>query len=122
MKEKAVVAILRISMVDSSKPVLMAEGLLLLNQLLRVLDLGIGFAKEQACLALQALTFLKENARTIGSRGGVSLLLEICQAGTPSSQALAAGMLINLVVFSEIRENFVEESEIFVLLCNWVFW
>jgi hypothetical protein len=62
MKEKVVVAISRISMVDSSKLVLMAEGLLLLNQLLRVLDLGSGFTKEQACVALQELTFLKEQA------------------------------------------------------------
>jgi hypothetical protein len=116
MREKAVVAISRISMVDSSKPVLMAEGLLLLNQLLRVLDSGSGFAKEQACVALRALTFSKENARAIGSRGGVSSLLEICQAGTPGSQAFAAGVLRNLAVFSEIRENFVEENGVFVLL------
>ncbi|KAF5459577.1 hypothetical protein F2P56_019516 [Juglans regia] len=116
MKEKALAAISRISTVDSSKHVLIAEGLLVLNHLLRVLDLGSGFAKEKACVTLQALTFSKENARAIGSRGGVSSLLEICQAGTPGSQAFAAGVLRNLAVFSEIRENFVEENGVAVLL------
>uniref|UniRef100_A0A2N9FMS6 DUF7032 domain-containing protein n=1 Tax=Fagus sylvatica TaxID=28930 RepID=A0A2N9FMS6_FAGSY len=116
MKEKAVAAISRISMVDSSKHVLIAEGLLLLNHLLRVLDSGSGFSKEKACVTLQALSFTKENARAIGSRGGISSLLEICQAGTPGSQASAAGVLRNLAVFSEIRENFVEENGVVVLL------
>ena len=118
MKEKAVVAISRISMVDSSKPVLMAEALLLLNQLLRVLDSENGFAKEQACVALHALTFSKENARAIGSRGGVSSLLEICQVGTPGSQAFIAKVLRNLATFSKIKENFLDESGVFILLCN----
>lgn len=116
MKEKTVAAISRISMVDSSKHVLIAEGLLLLNHLVRILESGSGFAKEKACVALQALSFSKENARAIGSRGGISSLLEICQAGTPGSQAFAAGVLRNLAVFEEIRENFIEENAVFVLI------
>ena len=116
MKEKTVSAISRVSMVDSSKHVLIAEGLLLLNNLLRVLDSGSGFAKEKACIALQALSFCKENARAIGSRCGIASLLEICQAGTPGSQASAAGVLRNLAVFGEIKENFIEENAIIVLL------
>uniref|UniRef100_A0A2N9I0J5 Uncharacterized protein n=1 Tax=Fagus sylvatica TaxID=28930 RepID=A0A2N9I0J5_FAGSY len=62
MKEKVVAGILRISMVDS----------------------GSGFSKEKACLTLPALSFTKENAWMIGSRGGISSLLEICQAGFSS--------------------------------------
>ncbi|XP_015882248.2 uncharacterized protein LOC107418090 [Ziziphus jujuba] len=116
MKEKTVAAISRVSMVDSSKHVLIAEGLLLLNHLLRVLDSGSGFAKEKACIALQALSFSKENARAIGSRGGISSLLEICNSGTPGSQASAAGVLRNLAAFSENKENFIEENGVFVLL------
>ncbi|KAF2311571.1 hypothetical protein GH714_024918 [Hevea brasiliensis] len=116
MKEKTVAAISRVSMVDSSKHVLIAEGLLLLNHLLRVLESGSGFAKEKACVALQALSFSKENARAIGSRGGISSLLEICQAGTPGSQAFAAGVLRNLAVFEEIGENFIEENAVLVLV------
>ncbi|KAJ7945651.1 U-box domain-containing protein [Quillaja saponaria] len=116
IKEKTVAAISRISMVDSSKHVLIAEGLLLLNHLLRVLDSGSGFAKEKACIALYALSISKENARAIGSRGGISSLLEICLSGTPGSQASAAGVLRNLSVFTEIRENFTEENAIVVLL------
>lgn len=116
MKEKTVASIARVSMVDSSKHVLIAEGLLLLNHLIRVLESGSGFAKERACVALQALSFSKENARAIGSRGGISSLLEICQAGTPGSQAFAAGVLRNLAGVSEIKENFMEENAVMVLL------
>ncbi|KAJ7957194.1 U-box domain-containing protein [Quillaja saponaria] len=116
MKEKIVSAISRVSMVDSSMHVLIAEGLLLLNHLLRVLDSGSGFAKEKASITLQALSFSKDHARAIGSRGGISSLLEICLAGTPGSQASAAGVLRNLAVFTEIRENFIEENAIVVLL------
>ncbi|ESQ43500.1 hypothetical protein EUTSA_v10013161mg [Eutrema salsugineum] len=116
MKEKTVSVISRISTVESSKHVLIAEGLSLLNHLLRVLESGSGFAKEKACIALQALSLSKENARAIGCRGGISSLLEICQAGTPGSQAFAAGVLKNLASFSETKENFVEENAVFVLV------
>ncbi|GLT39945.1 hypothetical protein SLA2020_141100 [Shorea laevis] len=116
MKEKAVAAISRVSMVDSSKPVLIAEGLLLLNHLLRVLESGSAFAKEKSCIALLTLSFSKENARAIGCRGGISSLLEICQVGTPGSQAFAAGVLRNLAACIEIKENFIEENAVFVLI------
>lgn len=116
MKEKTVAAISRVSTVDSGKNVLLAEGLLLLNHLLRVLDSGSGFSIEKACIALQALSFTRDNARAIGSRGGISSLLGICQAGTPGSQASAAAVLRNLARFAEIKENFVEENALVVLL------
>lgn len=116
MREKGVSAIARVSTVDSSKHVLIAEGLFLLNHLIRVIESGSVFAKEKACVALQALSFSKENARAIGCRGGISSLLEICHAGTPSSQAMAAGVLRNLAQFEEIKENFVEENAIPVLI------
>ncbi|KAK1433961.1 hypothetical protein QVD17_10879 [Tagetes erecta] len=116
IKEKTVTAIARVSTVDSSKHVLIAEGLVLLHHLLRVLESGSGFAKEKACIVLQSLSHTKENARAIGSRGGISSLLEICEAGTPNSQAIAAGVLRNLASFVDIRENFMEEDAITVLL------
>ncbi|XP_077229230.1 ARM repeat superfamily protein [Tasmannia lanceolata] len=116
IKEKAVFAISRISMVDSSKHVLIAEGILLLNNLVRIIESGSGFAKEKACVALQALSFSKENARAIGSRGGISSLLEICEGGTPGSQAFAAGVLRNLAGVAENRLNFVEENAVSVLI------
>ncbi|KAL6972983.1 hypothetical protein U1Q18_027157, partial [Sarracenia purpurea var. burkii] len=116
IKEKTVTAISRVSTVDSSKHVLIAEGLVLLNNLLRVLESGSGFAKVKACIALQALSHSKENARAIGSRGGISSLLSICQAGTPSSQAVAAGVLRCLAAFPDIIDNFMEENAVFVLL------
>ncbi|KAG9446274.1 hypothetical protein H6P81_012402 [Aristolochia fimbriata] len=116
IKEKAVSAIARVSVLESSKHVLVAEGILLLNHLLRVIESGTGPAKEKACVALQALSFSKENARAIGCRGGISSLLEICLAGTPGSQAVAAGVLRNLAGFPDIVPNFVEESAIPVLI------
>ncbi|CAL5204492.1 unnamed protein product [Lathyrus oleraceus] len=116
MKEKTVAAISRVSTVDSGKNNLLAEGLMLLNHLLRVLDSGSGLAIEKACIALQALSFTRDNARAIGSRGGISSLLGICQGGTPGSQASAAAVLRNLAKFNEIRENFAEENAIVVLL------
>ncbi|CAN4089296.1 unnamed protein product [Withania somnifera] len=116
IKEKTVTAIAKISTVDSSKHVLIAEGLGILNNLLRVLESGRVLGKENACIALQALGHTKENARAIGSRGGISSLLEICQTGTPNSQAMAAAVLKNLAVFPEIEENFLEENAIMILL------
>ncbi|XP_060204192.1 uncharacterized protein LOC132632324 [Lycium barbarum] len=116
IKEKTVTAIAKISTVDSSKHVLIAEGLGILNNLLRVLESGSVLGKENSCIALQALGHTKENARAIGSRGGISSLLEICQNGTPNSQAMAASVLKNLAVFPEIKENFLEENAVMVLL------
>lgn len=115
-KEKSVSAISRISVIDSTKHVLAAEGILLLNHLLRILESGSGFGKEKACIALQSLSFTKDNARSIGSRGGISSLLEICHEGTPGSQAVAAGVLRNLAGIPEIRPNLVEENAVSVLI------
>ncbi|KAJ0682037.1 putative armadillo-like helical protein [Helianthus annuus] len=53
---------------------------------------------------------------SIESRGGISSLLEICEAGTPNSQAIAAGVLRNLASFADTRNNFIEEDVISVLL------
>ncbi|XP_047956282.1 uncharacterized protein LOC125202013 [Salvia hispanica] len=116
LKEKSVSAIAKISTEDSSKHVLMAEGLVLLNNLMRVLESGSVFAKEKSCIALRVLSNSKENARAIGSRGGISSLLDICREGSPNSQALAAGVLRNLAVFEDVRENFIEENTVLILL------
>ncbi|KAG6412358.1 hypothetical protein SASPL_125035 [Salvia splendens] len=120
LKEKSVSAIAKISTEDSSKHDLLAEGLVLLNNLMRVLESGSVYAKEKSCIVLRVLSNSKENARAIGSRGGISSLLEICREGTPNSQALAARVLRNLAVFEDVRENFVEENSVLILLalCN----
>jgi hypothetical protein len=49
------------------------------NQLLRLIEAGSGFAKEQACMDLQALTFSKENTRAIGDLPFFSLVLKLSQ-------------------------------------------
>ncbi|XP_051148137.1 ARM REPEAT PROTEIN INTERACTING WITH ABF2-like [Andrographis paniculata] len=120
IKEKTVTAIARISAVDSNNHLLSAEGLLLLNNLLRVLESGSVFAKEKACVAIKALSNSKENARAIVSRGGISSLLEICLQGTPNSQALAAGVLRSLSAFEEIKNSIIEENAVpaLLILCN----
>ncbi|KAL1814558.1 hypothetical protein DCAR_0518716 [Daucus carota subsp. sativus] len=116
LKENAVVLISRVSVLDSSKHVLIAEGLTLIQDLIRVLESGSGFAKEKACIVLEALSQTKENARAISSRGGIFTLLDICQGGTPNCQAVAASVLRNLSGFAEIREIFSEENGVLVLL------
>nr|XP_043615430.1 uncharacterized protein LOC122587355 [Erigeron canadensis] len=116
MKEKTVTALAKVSTVDSSKHVLIAEGLMLLNHLMRVLESGSGFAKEKACVVLKCLSSIKDNARAIGSRGGIAVLLEICECGTPYSQAIAVGVLVNLSGFSDTYENFMEEDAVSVIL------
>lgn len=116
IKEKAVSAISRVSIVGGGKQLLVVEGALLIAHLLRILDSRNGFAREKACIALQALSFSEENARLIGYRGGIVSLLEICQSGTPYSQAYAAGTLRNLSGFPEIKKYFIEENAIPVLV------
>ncbi|KAG6385988.1 hypothetical protein SASPL_154872 [Salvia splendens] len=87
LKEKSVSAIAKISTEDSSKHDLLAEGLVLLNNLMRVLESGSVYAKEKSCIALRAL---------------------------------AARVLRNLAVFEDVRENFIEENSVLILLalCN----
>nr|GEU37870.1 hypothetical protein [Tanacetum cinerariifolium] len=123
VREKMVMVIARVSGVESCRNMLVKEGLLLLHYLIRVLEFsessessGTGVAKEKACVTLQSLTFLKENAVVISSRGGVSLLLKICESGTPMAQACAAGVLRNISGFSDTRESFMEDHMISVLL------
>jgi len=116
IKEKAVSAISRVSVVGSSKHLLVVEGALLITHLLKILDSRNGFAIEKACIALQALSFTEENARVIGCRGGIASLLDFCQAGTPYSQAYAAGTLRNLSGFSEMVKYFINENAIPVLV------
>lgn len=60
---------------------LIAEGLSLLNHLLCVLELGSGFSKEKACIALQALSLSKENARAIDVEVESRLYLKFSKLG-----------------------------------------
>ncbi|KAK1294814.1 hypothetical protein QJS10_CPA16g00861 [Acorus calamus] len=116
-REKAVSAITKISTVDSCKHVLIAEGVILLNHLVRALDPGgSSAARRDACVALRSLSLSRDNARAIGGRGGVSGLLDIARSGTPSSQAVAAAVLKNLAAVPEVRQNLVDEDCVPVLV------
>ncbi|WMV37787.1 hypothetical protein MTR67_031172 [Solanum verrucosum] len=99
IKEKTVTAIAKISTVASRKHVMIAEGLCILNNLQRVLEFGSVLGKENSCIALQAVGYTKNNARAIGSRGGISSFLEICQMRTSKTQAMAVGEFLCLRKF-----------------------
>ncbi|RVW27299.1 hypothetical protein CK203_107309 [Vitis vinifera] len=73
-------------------------------------------SKEVGSQEKRLVSFSKENTRAIGYRGGISSLLEICDVGTPNSQAIVVGVLRNLARFQEIKENFIEENAISVIL------
>ncbi|KAK9104066.1 LOW QUALITY PROTEIN: hypothetical protein Scep_020910 [Stephania cephalantha] len=113
LREKAVSAISRVSAVDSSRHVLVAEGVLLLNHLVRVLECGSGFAKEKACVALQSLSLSKENARGLGVEAGFRRCWRFVKL---ARRSVAAGVLRNLAGFDEIKVNFVEEGAVSVLI------
>ena len=115
-REKAVAAIAKVSSVESSRHVLLAEEMPLLNHLSRVLESGSGFAKEKSCVALQTLTLAKDKARAFVCRGGISPLLGICHVGTPAAQSAAVGVMKNLAAVAEIRAGFAEENAVPVLL------
>lgn len=109
-------AIARVSAVDICREALAAEGSVLLNHLCRVLESDSGSAKENACVALEALTLGRESATSVVSRGGIGTLLEICRSGTPSAVASAAGVLKNLAGVKELRRRFIEENAVPVLI------
>ncbi|KAJ3671829.1 hypothetical protein LUZ60_007908 [Juncus effusus] len=96
-------------------------GPILLTHLSRLLDSGTtgtgpSILTENVCTVLQTLTLIRENAVALASRGGVGPLLEICQAGTPSAQASAAGVLKNLARIETLKNYFVEENAIVILI------
>lgn len=116
-RDRAVEAIARFSAVESCRAVLAGEGVLLLNHLARALESDAsGPARESACVALQALTLTRDAAMAVGSRGGIGSLLTICNSGTPSSQAAAVGVLRNLAGVMELREIFLEDNAVPILI------
>ncbi|XP_072981551.1 uncharacterized protein [Typha angustifolia] len=116
VREKASVALARFSCVPNCRDALAAEGAAILGHLARVLESDGGTAREKACAALQTITLARDAAIVIGSRGGIAALLEICRGGSPSAQAAAAGVLKNLAAFQELRQSFIDEDGIPVLI------
>ncbi|XP_031491138.1 uncharacterized protein LOC116258140 [Nymphaea colorata] len=107
LREGAVSAIARISQVEGCRHALVVEGVL--GNLIRIVESAGGVARERACVALETLTAASpENARAVGTRPGVAALVEICQIGTPSAQALAAGVLRNV---AGVRRGLAEDDD-----------
>ncbi|KAL6324300.1 hypothetical protein AAG906_007422 [Vitis piasezkii] len=92
-----------VRLLDSSSSVEMKEKIVFWNR-------EVGLQEKRL------VSFSKENVRPIGCKSGISSPLEICDAGMPNSQAVAAGVLRNLAGFQEIKGNFIEENAISVIL------
>ncbi|XP_044949578.1 U-box domain-containing protein 11-like [Hordeum vulgare subsp. vulgare] len=84
--------------------------------LCRALESG-GASAEQACVALEPLTASSRDASaSVSARGGVAALLVACAAGTPASQAAAAGVLRNMAAFPDLLPAFRDEGAIPLLV------
>ncbi|KAF9607354.1 hypothetical protein IFM89_033942 [Coptis chinensis] len=120
IKEKAVFAISRVSMVDSSKHVLIAEGILLLNHLLRVLESGsthssqavaVGVLRNLALFHEIKINFIEENA--------VPVLITVLSSGTNLAQENSIGCLCNLVSKDEHMKILVCKEGVIECLKNY---
>uniref|UniRef100_A0A7N0T1E8 DUF7032 domain-containing protein n=1 Tax=Kalanchoe fedtschenkoi TaxID=63787 RepID=A0A7N0T1E8_KALFE len=97
-------------LMEDDKNVLVAVAQGVVPILVKLLDSSSAEMKEKTVYAISRVSMVesrfsegKENARAIGSRCGISSLLEIFHAGTPNSQAenVIAGCLCNLVAGDE---------------------
>ncbi|XP_002982376.2 vacuolar protein 8 [Selaginella moellendorffii] len=110
MREKAAAAVASLATVESCVHEIVSEGAL--QSLVRLLDPARGsLASERAARALQSLTLVPDNARSVAACGGVSPLLDLCRSGTPVAQAVSASVLRNLSAVEEIRRRISEEEE-----------
>ncbi|GAB2215055.1 hypothetical protein Droror1_Dr00019429 [Drosera rotundifolia] len=87
-----------------------------LGPLLRILDNGTLALKEKAAAAIEAITSDPENAWAVAAYGGVRILMDACRCGSPQIEACAVGVVRNVLVVEEMREAFVEETVIPVLI------
>ncbi|KAE8710625.1 Long chain base2 isoform 1 [Hibiscus syriacus] len=110
---KTVAAISRVSTVESSKHVLVAEGLLL-NHSFESLN-PEAVSQRKSMHHFTSFNVFERERYSDWFQRWISSLLEICQAGTPGSQAFAAGFE-ELDFFRQIKENIIEENAVFVLI------
>ncbi|CAI9756524.1 unnamed protein product [Fraxinus pennsylvanica] len=104
-----------VSFIAGSQPfrgVLIRAGII--SPLIRVLECGSQLSKELAAMCLNKLTENSENAWSVSSHGGVSILMKICSNEDSAAElvSLACGVLKNLVGVDEIKRFMVEEGVI----------
>ncbi|KAM0836100.1 hypothetical protein ACQ4PT_062522 [Festuca glaucescens] len=115
-RDKAVSVLAAFASSDAARRFLIQESGTVVPHLCRALESG-GASAEQACLALEPLTASsRDAAAVVASRGGVAALLVVCAAGTPASQAAAAGVLRNIAAFPDLLSAFRDEGALPLLL------
>ncbi|XP_068668521.1 ARMADILLO BTB ARABIDOPSIS PROTEIN 1-like [Aristolochia californica] len=106
---------------DSFKGLLVGNGVV--SSLIRVLENGNEFGKENAARGLQKLTENSDNAWSVSAHGGVTVLLRICDSGSSNSKLIgpSCGVLRNLAGVDEIKKFMVEEGAVstFIRLLTW---
>ncbi|XP_022848175.1 armadillo repeat-containing protein 3-like [Olea europaea var. sylvestris] len=112
VQEEAAKAVSFISGFQSFRGVLVRVGII--SPLIRVLECGSDLSKEFAAVCLNKFTENSENAWSVSSHGGVSILLKICNNGDNAVElvSLACKVLKNLVGVEEIKRFIIEEGAI----------
>ncbi|KAE8804903.1 U-box domain-containing protein 11-like [Hordeum vulgare] len=109
-RDKAVSVLAAFASSDAGCLFLAQESGTVVPHLCRALESG-GASAEQACVALEPLTASsRDAAAAVSARGGVAALLVACAAGTPASQAAAAGVLRNIAAFPDLLPAFRDEG------------
>uniref|UniRef100_A0ACD6AFD5 Uncharacterized protein n=1 Tax=Avena sativa TaxID=4498 RepID=A0ACD6AFD5_AVESA len=115
-RDKAVSVLAAFASSDAARQFLVEESGIVVPHLCRALECG-GASAEQACLALEPLTASsRDAAASVAARGGVAALLVACAAGTPASQAAAAGVLRNIAAFPDLLSSFRDEGAVPLLV------
>ncbi|KAG9452774.1 hypothetical protein H6P81_005678 [Aristolochia fimbriata] len=106
---------------DSYKGLLVGNGVV--PSLIRVLEIGSEFGKENTARGLQKLTENSDNAWSVSAHGGVTVLLRICDSGSSNTRLIgpSCGVLRNLAGVDEIKKFMVEEGAVstFIRLLRW---
>ncbi|XP_062181789.1 uncharacterized protein LOC133886078 [Phragmites australis] len=115
-REKAVSVLAAFASSDAACRFLVQESSTVIPHLCRALESG-GAGAEHACVVLLPLTAgSRDAAAAVAARGGVAALLGACAAGTPATQAAAAGVLRNLAAFPDLLPSFRDEDALPLLL------
>ncbi|KAL2475454.1 ARM repeat superfamily protein [Abeliophyllum distichum] len=112
VQEEAAKAVSIIAGFQSCRGVLISAGII--SPLIRVLECGSDLSKELAAVCLKKVTENSDNAWSVCSHGGVSVLLKICSNGDSAAElvSLSCRVLKNLVGVEEIKRFMVEEGAI----------
>ncbi|KAK3184432.1 hypothetical protein Dsin_031718 [Dipteronia sinensis] len=115
IREQAVLALsMVVSANDESRKIVFEEGGL--GPLLRILETGSMPLKENAAVAIEAITTDPENAWAVSAYGGVAVLIEACRSGSVTTQSHAVGAIKNVAAVEDIISTLAEEGAVPVLV------